>query len=372
MTLRENIMAILNYKPYDKFPIVHFGYWNETLEKWGEEGHIPKDYHKLWYDTGEVDKELEKILGFDFNWCVTFGGGADLNPCFEPKVLKEFPDGSRHQMQGDGVVVYMGTELSSIPTEISHTLIDRKSYEEHYKPKLIPSKSRINFEYLENLKKDVNPENPRGLHLGSLFGTIRNWIGVEMSAYMYADDEELFTEIIDDMANLSYEQAKMVLETGATFDYGHFWEDICFKNGPLISPAVFEEKFSHHYKRITDLLKQYGIDIVSLDCDGCIDALLPIWLKNGVNTMFPIEVGTWDACIAQWREKYGKDLRGVGGMNKVVFAQEREDIDREVDRLKKLIDLGGYIPCPDHRIAPDAKFDNVKYYTYRMREVLNK
>ena len=55
---------------------------------------------------------------------------------------------------------------------------------------------------------------------------------------------------------------------------------------------------------------------LSLDCDGWIDHLIPIWLENGVNTMFPIEVGTWNASIAPWREKYGKKILGVGGMNK--------------------------------------------------------
>ena len=49
-------------------------------------------------------------------------------------------------------------------------------------------------------------------------------------------------------------------------------------------------------------------------------------------------------------------------MNKTVFAQDYAAVDREVERLKELIALGRYIPCPDHRIAPDAKFENVQYY----------
>ena len=113
---------------------------------------------------------------------------------------------------------------------------------------------------------------------------------------------------------------------------------------------------------LTELVKGYGIDIVSVDCDGMIDKLIPVWLENGVNTMFPIEVGTWGASIAPWREKYGRELRGVGGMNKNVFARDKAAVKAEVERLKPLMDLGGYIPCPDHRIAPDAKFELVQYY----------
>ena len=198
---------------------------------------------------------------------------------------------------------------------------------------------------------------------------IRNWIGVEGSAYIYADDPDLFVEMIDTVGNLSFECVKNALAITSNFEFAHFWEDICYKSGPLISPKVFDKYVGHHYKKITDLLKDNGIKIVSLDCDGMIDALIPTWLTNGVNTMFPMEVGTWNANIKPWREKFGKDLLGVGGMNKTVFAYDKAAIDAEIERLKPLIDLGGYVPCPDHRIAPDAKFENVVYYVEKMHEI---
>jgi uroporphyrinogen decarboxylase len=59
--------------------------------------------------------------------------------------------------------------------------------------------------------------------------------------------------------------------------------------------------------------------------------------------MFPIEVGVWDASIAPWREKYGSGLRGVGGMNKNVLSYDKKAVDEEIERLKPLIALGGYI-----------------------------
>jgi uroporphyrinogen decarboxylase len=198
---------------------------------------------------------------------------------------------------------------------------------------------------------------------------MRNLLGVEQLSYLYADDEELYAEIVDTLCGLCYDCAKMMLETGVQFDYAHYWEDICFKSGPLVSPRMFRELVGPWYRKISDLVNAHGIDIISLDCDGCIDALLPIWLENGVNTMFPIEVGTWNASIAPWREKYGRELRGVGGMNKTVFSRDKAAVEAEVERLKRLIDLGGFIPCPDHRIAPDAKFELVQYYCELMRKL---
>ena len=55
-------------------------------------------------------------------------------------------------------------------------------------------------------------------------------------------------------------------------------------------------------------------------------------------------------------------------MSKTVFAKDFEAVDREIERLIPLIKAGGYIPCPDHRIAPDAKFENVQYYCSKLRE----
>jgi uroporphyrinogen decarboxylase len=196
---------------------------------------------------------------------------------------------------------------------------------------------------------------------------IRDWIGVVELSYLQVDDPALFDEMIDTCGELCLRCTEAALATGARFDFAHFWEDICFKNGPLVNPVVFAQKVGPWYRRITEITRRHGLDICSLDCDGKIDALVPIWIANGVNTMFPIEVGTWNASIAPWRAAHGRELRGVGGMDKRVFAHGRAAVDAEIERLRPLVALGGFIPCPDHRIAPDAEWDTVRYYTDRMR-----
>jgi len=380
MTNRERALAVLRYEDYDRLPLVHFGYWRETLEKWAAEGHVSGALAKSHGDGNPADHELNALLGWDFNWQCMFSPHDGLRPPFERKVIRTLEDGTRHIMNGDGVVICQAPGAGSIPAEISHTLTDRVSWEEQYKyryewceervtgRRVLVNDSMLPFlegglEFLQSGERDYL----YGLHCGSLFGHVRNVVGVEGSSYIYCDDEALFTEIIDTNAELCYRNTKYALESGAKFDFGHFWEDICFKNGPLVMPGVFEEKVGPHYKRITDLLGEYGIDIVSLDCDGMIDALIPTWYENGVNTMFPIEVGTWEASVAPWREQYGRGLRGVGGMNKNVFARDRAAVDAEVERLRELVELGGYIPCPDHRLPPGAEWDLVKYYCEKMR-----
>ena len=372
MTFRENAMAVLHYEAYEKFPVVSFGYWGETVQKWANEGHITReeadDYCRRG-DNGWGDRSIMKKLGFDFNWNSCVGSSSDLFPAFEEKTLEERPDGSRVIRDGSGLIVLVKPGIVSIPAEIGTSLTDRSVWEQEYLPRLRFSMERISTELLETLRDDAVREIPVGIHCGSLMGRMRDLLGVEQMSYLMADDFDLYEEIIDTMDGLCYECVKAMLDSGAKFDYAHFWEDICFKNGPLVIPSMFDEYVGPHYKRITDLLHSHGIDIVSVDCDGWIDRLIPTWLENGVNTMFPIEVGTWNASIAPWREQYGRELRGVGGMNKTVFSRDRAAVDAEIERLRPLIELGGYIPCPDHRIAPDAKYENVQYYCDRMQNL---
>jgi len=381
MTNRERALAVLRYQSYDRLPVVHFGYWTETLQKWAAEGHITEAMSRAVGDGNPADYELNEMLGWDFNWQCMFSPNAGLVPTFEHKVVKSLDDGSQHIMNGDGVILLHKPDANGIPAEIEHTLTDRTSWDEQYKQRYTWNEERVtrsgvlandkvipfNDGGLEFLREDKR-DYLYGLHCGSLFGKIRDIVGVEGSSYIYCDDMDLYEEMINTNGEVCYQNTKYALESGAKFDFGHFWEDICFKNGPLVIPRVFDELVGPHYKRITDLLAAYGIDIVSLDSDGCIDALIPTWIENGVNTMFPIEVGTWDASLTPWREKYGKDLRGVGGMNKNVLAKDRAAVDAEIDRLSKIIELGGYLPCPDHRLPPGAEWDNVKYYCEKMRE----
>jgi len=47
-------------------------------------------------------------------------------------------------------------------------------------------------------------------------------------------------------------------------------------------------------------------------------------------------------------------------MNKHIFGEDYSAIDKEIERFKPLVELGGFIPCPDHRISPTAKWKNVQ------------
>ncbi|MDR1797923.1 MAG: uroporphyrinogen decarboxylase family protein [Clostridiales Family XIII bacterium] len=379
-TDRQALNAILHYENFDRVPVLHFGFWVETLDKWVSEGHLTQEevsdliVKGNMADGNAYELAIAKKLGFDDNALVYTGQRGNwydvpLFPAFEEKILERFEDGSYKKIDLDGVLVKGREGASAIPAEFGHTLTDRASWEKEYLPRLQWTPDRLDMEEISQL---VAGNDTRTRHLavyaGSLFGKLRNYLGLVEISYLQMDDPGLFKECIDTIAGLSLDIVSHTLETGVQVDFAHFWEDICFNKGPLVQPDVFREYVGPHYRRIADECAKYGVDIVSLDCDGFVEDLVPIWLDNGVNTMFPIEVGAWEYDFSTMRKKFGKELRGMGNMKKHVLAESREAIDAEVERLKRLVDLGGFVPCPDHRIAPDAEWDLVLYYTEKMRK----
>lgn len=380
MNDRERIKAVLNYQPYDRLPVVHFGFLSDTLHKWQSEGHLDLAQLPPIGDASVGEDELSRRLGFDCNYHRVFGPNSRLDPPFEHRVLEVLPNGHRKVLTGSGAIVLESDDNQSIAPHVDHILKTRQDWEREFLPRLQYAPQRVEGagvnaggrmcsfadggrEYL--LQRD-RPTHIL-MHAGSLYGVLRDYLGIENLCYLLADDEGLVDEMIRVNADLCYRCTETALASGIHFDLGHFWEDIAFKNGPLVNPALLAAKVGPHYRRIVDLLRRHGVQLISLDCDGDIDSLVPVWLEVGVNVMFPIEVGTWQASFKPWRQQYGRELRGVGGMDKRVFSRDFAAVDAEVERLKALVDLGGYLPCPDHRIAGDAIWENVQYYCERMR-----
>lgn len=372
MTNTERAMNILHFKDVDRFPAVHFGYWNELLYEWAEQGHISKELAHDYGDSNSADFEIDRIIGWDFNWQNLAGARTSLRPFFEREVLETLPDGMQRVLSPTGIIEKIKPGANGIPAEDDYLLKDRKAFEELYLPKMQYVPERLDVDSLRatwERRKNGNGA-PIGLQMGSVLGDIRSMCSViGMSYLLYDEDEELFADIVDTYAEMQYKCVEETLKTGIKFDYAHYWEDVCFKNGPLLSPDTFNELCAKHYKKRNDLVHSYGIDIISLDCDGVTEKLLPTWFENGVNTMFPIEVGVWGDQFEPARKKYGKGMLGVGGMNKTAFRDDKAAVDAELERMKRLASLGGFIPCPDHRLMPGSKFELVQYYADEIKKI---
>lgn len=368
MNNRERFNTTMHYQSCDRALICDFGFWEDTLVVWHEQG-LPQEI----YFTSDDNNHVE-FFGMDFgldNVMRATDLKVGLEPHFEEKVLEDRGDHVILQ-QKDGVRVLRRKFMSSIPQPQSHLLADRESWQKYYKPRLDPTYAgRFPPDWDERLKAWAagKRQDPLVLPGGSLYGWLRNWMGVENISYVLYDDPAWFEEMVTTVADCIIETLRRALETGVQFDACGMWEDMCYNTGPLMSPRHFKRFLVPHYRRIADLLHQYGVNVLWVDCDGDIQALVPLWLEAGVNCMFPVEIGTWGADPIKYRQKYGRDLLIMGGFDKHILQRTKGEIEQEVHRLTPLIEEGGYIGFCDHRVPPDVPLENYLFYLETVREV---
>ena len=141
-----------------------------------------------------------------------------------------------------------------------------------------------------------------------------------------------------------------------------------FNTGPMVSPDWFKNHVVPRFKQITDVLGEYGIDTIIVDCDGWIRPLVDCWLEGGVNVMFPLErAGGSDPVML--RKKYGRQLLLMGGVDKKKIALGGDEIVRELEYLAPLVEEGGFIPHCDHLCPADVSLGNYRFYLEKKREI---
>ncbi|MCL2648236.1 MAG: hypothetical protein FWD61_14700 [Phycisphaerales bacterium] len=367
MNDRQRFLATMSFQPVDRAPLYDFNFWDETVPEWHKQGMPPEVTRENAHRYFGLDASL---AGGDQGW--ECRANVELSPGFEYRVIEDRGDHEVVQ-QWDGVRVLRRKFMSSIPQHEAHLLEDRAGWEKHYKWRFDPNHPLRwqNFE-AKVAKWQAIVDDPLFVNAGSLFGRIRDLMGMEGVSLCVYDDPVLFEEMVVTRTECILGVLKRVLATGVQFHAAGMWEDMAYNAGPLLSPEHFKRFLVPQYKRITELLRTYHVNVIWVDCDGKIDVLIPLWLDAGVNCMFPIEIGTWGADPIKLRQQYGKSLLMMGGFDKHVLQDSPRRIEAEIRRLAPLVESGGFIPMPDHRVPPDVPLDNYVFYCQKVREVWGK
>ena len=361
LTHRERFRRLMHYQTVDRGIHWEFGFLDETVQRWHQEG-LPADI-----TAGEGPGSIESYFGVDpAAWVPThcgivpgFTGEVKVLSVSEGKRVIELPDGTIQEEQTSGI--------HTIPHYIKFPISNRDDWK-RYKERLDPAHPDRKFDWKKIGQDLLRSDLPIGIGLGSYFGIPRNWIGFENIAMMCYDDRELVEEIVETLTVLYYSQLEQALKE-CEADFAGGWEDICFRNGPMISPRMFREIVGPRLKRVCDLLRQHGCDVIWTDCDGDVRQLIPVWLDSGLNCMFPLEVHPGSDPVAI-RKQWGKQILLRGGIDKQQLSKGRKEILAEIKRVEKLVNEGGFIPGVDHRVPEDVSFDNYKYYIREKLAVL--
>lgn len=349
MTDRERFVNQMHYKPIDRCFNMEFGYWNENFTEW-----------QIFRDNN-IKNNWEADLFFNFDLIGHVHGNVWLSPPFEQKVIEETAT-TKIMQNTDGLIGEMPKDgHSTIPHFTKSSIITpddwKRCKEERFRVDDPARKVDIK-KYKEWFPE--NDDRPLGVVVGSMIGKIRDMLTFEGLAYACFD----YPEMVEDMVETSCLMVENMLDQVLPhfkFDFASGWEDICFKNGPIVTVDFFKNVVMPRYKRISKKLHAHGIDLWWIDCDGDVRPILPYFLEGGVNCLFPFEV---QCCChpGELFKEYGKELRIMGGVDKIEMAKGPEAIKKYLNSLVPLVERGGYIPFCDHRCPPNVKQEYYLYY----------
>ncbi|MCK4282824.1 MAG: hypothetical protein KAX44_00800, partial [Candidatus Brocadiae bacterium] len=181
---------------------------------------------------------------------------------------------------------------------------------------------------------------------------------------------DMIHDMVDSWTELLLDQAGRIPED-LVIDEVMWWEDMACKNGPFVSPAMFREFLQPCYHAVMTAAKKRGCAISVVDSDGNPHDIVANWLEEGVNIMFPLEVAAGVDTYA-WREEFGLELRLRGGVAKAPLVEGGSAIDAELERLKPLLEQGGFIPHLDHLVPPNVSYKNYCEYLEKKRRLIGK
>lgn len=358
MTVREQLLSVFRAGATNRIPHVEFGYWAATLTAWHEQG-LPSSI--------TTDAAAERHFGLDgitlFEELPIRNG---LFPTFERTVLSKEAD-REIILDEEGNTCEVLADNSSIPRYVRYGLETREDWNRRCRERLDPTAVGRVGDVSLFFDRAGRTGLPTFFHAGSLYGWLRNWMGVEGFSVAVMTDRPWVEEMMDHLTMLTLTLIERAVPARG-IDLGWWWEDMCYNKGPLLSPRMFHELMVPRYRRITEALRSHGIEINVLDCDGRIHELAPGWLDAGINCMFPLEAAHTD--IYRLR----KELPGMllfGGVDKRALIAGRKAIDAELERLRPLIEQGRYVPCVDHRVPPDVTYDHYLYYLEAKQRLLS-
>jgi len=370
MNIQDRFYRTFTRQRVDRVPDIEFGYWPQTIRRWLKEGlplALTADEQNQMFP-----RTLDDFFGFEHegHQLQLF---LDMNPPFVEEILETRGDSVIMQTD-DGIIAQRflnHADGSSIPHYIQFPVAtpqDWANLKTRYRAD-DPARA-VNSAVVAAVRQAMAAHQAVVFGVCGFYGQMRNWMGVENLSLAFYDYPEMIHDMVALWSDLMVRQID-ALPADVAIDQVHWWEDMACKNGPLVSPAVFREFIQPGYHRVMAAAHRRGCVLGMVDCDGNPHDLVPNWLEEGVNIMFPLEVAAGvDPYV--WRREFGPQLLLRGGIGKAPLVQGGRAIDAELERVRPLLEQGGYIPHLDHLVPPDISYRNYCEYLEKKRKLIGR
>ncbi len=326
MNSRERFHAVMNFRPFDRLPLLEWApWWDKTIERWRGEG-LPENC--------KTQEEICRHFDLDIyrqDW---------LRP-----IHPEAPQPAHH---GAGLIA------------------DETGYN-----KLKP------FLFRMSEKQPVDPEmwsawakeQARGevvlwITLNGFFWLPREIFGIERHLFAFYDQARLMHRINQENAEYMVKLIDRVCEFCAP-DFMTFAEDMSYNHGPMLSKQLFDEFMLPYYRIIVPHLKKKGIWAI-IDSDGDVTEAAGWFQEAGLDGVLPLERQA-GVDVAELRRRYPR-MRWVGHFDKMVMNKGETAMRAEFERLLPTARQGGFFISCDHQTPPGVSYRDYQLYLALFRQ----
>jgi len=350
MTPRERYHAITHFEKPDRPWISGEGTWPETEARWRKEGWDGRPIHEIF--------PHDPMLGVPVS--------AGPWPPFEKTVIEETTETVLY-IDHEGILKREFKEhrgWSSMPQFVKFPVETEEDFDRLVRERLAP---KLDERFPKDWEARVKEWKKRTAPLmyfpdrwGGFFGPLRNLLGLKNLCRAFYERPEFVEKMMDQRVEVLLAILGKMLDD-VDIDIFGFWEDMAYRTGPLLAPEMFKEFMLPRYRIVCKYLRSRGVDLIGVDSDGDVRTLIPLWLKAGLNAIWPLEVRS-GMDVRQLRKEYGRKLVMFGGIDKQALTKGKAEIEAEVDRVWPVVATGGYIAHIDHSVPPDISWQNFCHY----------
>lgn len=323
MTPRERFRAIMNFRPFDRLPLLEWaGWWDRTIARWHTEG-------------------LPPSLTDRYDICRHFGLDIFLQDWF-PATLPACPGPPSH---GAGIIASERDYSQLLPVLYPHDAVDAGRWE-----KWAAEQEKGNVVLWFTLE--------------GFFWFARRLLGIERHLYAFYDQPALLHRINSDLSEWMLRTLDRLFSICVP-DFMTFAEDMSYNNGPMLSEEAFNEFMRPYYELVIPALTKRGV-IPMIDSDGDVTIASDWFWKAGLQGILPLErqAGV-DIAVLQKRHPR---MRFIGHFDKMTMDKGEKRMREEFERLLPAAARGGFLISCDHQTPPGVSYADYRLYVSLFRE----
>ena len=332
MNTRERFQAVMDFRPFDRLPLLEWaGWWGVTTDRWREEG-LPVERREVYADDR-------------YAICAHFG--LDIYKQEQFSALRNCPRGAGRQGRQAGILAAAGEYdiARSFMYPDTATVVDRELWSSW-------------------AGQQERGEVVLWFMLDGFFWLPREVLGVERHLHAFFDEPELIHRMNSELAEWNVKLVEEICSV-CTPDFMTFAEDMAYNHGSMLSKEMFDEFMKPYYEQVVPALKEHGI-LAMIDSDGDVTAPTQWFEEAGLQGMLPLERQA-GVDLATVRDAL-PEMRFIGHFDKMTMDKGEARIRAEFERLLPIAAKGGFLIGCDHQTPPNVSFEDYQLYISLFRE----